>query len=91
MRCVRSFTSSSFNAAYDRWGFPKYIANLSLGKLGYLMEVTDEGIWHANNIWYRFIFLCDQTIHIKFKSIQSFQNFTYSLTLIHLHLFTYTY
>ena len=82
MRCVEeSFTSNLFNAAYDRWGFPKYIAHLSLGKLGYLMEVTDESICHATNIWSRFIFLCDQTIYIKFNSIQSLQ---------YLHLFTYT-
>ena len=81
MRCVGSFTSSLLKAAYDRWGFPKYIADLSLGKLGYLMEVTDKDIWHSINICSRFIFLSDQTIHIKFNSIQSLQ---------YLHLFTYT-
>ena len=75
MRCL-------FNAAQDRSGFPKYIANLSLGKLGYLMEVTGGNIWHATNIWSRFPFLGDQTIHIKFNCIQSLQ---------YLHLFTYTY
>ena len=70
MRCAGSLTSSLFKVANDCWGFQ------------FLMEVRDENIWHATNIWSRFIFLSDQTIDNEFNSIQSLQ---------YLHLFTNTY
>ena len=70
MRCAGSFTSSLFKVANDYWGFQ------------FLMEVRDENIWHATNIWSRFIFLSDQSIDTEFNSIQSLQ---------YLHLFTNTY
>ena len=62
-------------------GFPEYLTNLSLSKIGYLMAVTGWKFWYTTNIWYHFISLPDQTIHIKFNSMQ---------TLQYLRLFNYT-
>ena len=62
-RVIYIMRSSSFKAAYERQGFPRYIASLSLGKLS----------WNTTKIWCHFIFLCDQNRHIRFNSIQSLQ------------------
>ena len=54
-------------------GFPEYLTNLSLSKIGYLMAVTGWKYLIHNQHFYHFLSLSDQTIHIKFNSMQTLQ------------------
>ena len=70
MRCVGSFTS---------WVSQSILLISLWAKSAILWQLQDENIWYTTNIWYHFI--SDQTIHIKFNSMQ---------TLQYLRLFNYT-
>ena len=72
MRCVGSFTS---------WVSQSILLISLWAKSAILWQLQDENIWYTTNIWYHFISLSDQTIHIKFNSVQALQ---------YLHLFDYT-